>query len=215
MDSDYNEKMYNAWLELGKNFLTGGLFPGGLAQSGSPLYESWTKDFQSLYDKVMRFPPFSVVGGTSGQDLGAYNEYTDLARAQAEFYKNWAGVLADFSKAWVEGTTAATSKLTVTQFETPGDYGKRAYNVFVGELESKFDALLRDEKFASRLGGLVSSLLDFKQESDKTVERYQSLFNVPTRTEIDRVYRDVHELKRELRRLSRTPGKRAEAKENE
>ena len=210
MDSDYNEKMYNAWLELGRNFLAGGFFPGGPTQSGSSLYESWTKDFQSLYDKVMRFPPFSVVEGMSGQDLGAYNEYTDLAKSQAEFYKNWAGVLADFSKAWVEGTIAAASKLTVTQFESPGEYGKKSYKVFVGELESKFDAMLRDEKFASRLGGLVSSLLDVKQKSDKIVERYQKLFNVPTRTAIDRVYREVHEMKREVRRLSRGSKRQAD-----
>jgi len=118
--------------------------------------------------------------------------------------------LVDLSKAWVEGTTSASTKLSSTKFETPEAYRRQAYDLFIKELESKFDALLRDEKFASRLGNLLSSFLEVKQRSDRLVEGYQRLFNIPTRTEIDRVYKELHELKRTVRRLSRESGGQGE-----
>jgi hypothetical protein len=214
VDSDYAEKTYKAWAELGRSFFTGGFFPGGLAGGDQPL-ESWTKNFRGLYDKAMAFPPFPVAGGMTGQDPKAYGEYIDLAKAQAELYGNWASMMVDLSQAWVEGTTSASTKLSSTKFETPEVYRKHAYDLYIKELESKFDALLRDKKFASRLGNLLSSYLEVKQRRHRLIEGYLGLFNMPTRTEIDRVYKELHELKRTVRRLSRGSGGRGEDESDE
>ncbi len=206
MDSEYNEKVYKAWSELGRGLFTGGLFPGAAAGGQNPLYESWIRDLQGLFDKMTALPPASLVGGTTGLDPKAYSWYVDLVKAQARLYENWTSTMADFSKAWVEGTTSAAKKLSSVKFETPEAYRKKSYELFIKELESKFDALVRDEKFSSRLGDLVSSILEIKQKSDGLFATYQGLLNIPTRTEIDQVYKELHELKRAVRKLSRDSG---------
>ena len=71
------------------------------------------------------------------------------------------------------------------------------------ELERRFEILLRDEEFTSRLGSFVSSYLQVKRRSDAIMESYCSMMNLPTKSEINGMYKKLHDLEKKVDRLSR------------
>ena len=138
-----------------------------------------------------------------GPSVEAYKNYLDLMSSQIELYKNSADIWTKFSGVWVEGTQAAITRMSSEAPKSDVDPRKRAYQVWVEELERRFEILLRDEEFTSRLGGFVSSYVQLKRRSDAIMESYCSMLNLPTKSEINGMYKKLHDLEKKVDRLSR------------
>ena len=56
--------------------------------------------------------------------------------------------------------------------------------------------------FASKLASVLSKLLDVRKKSDEFMESYYQLMNIPTKSEMNRIYREMYLMKKKLRKLS-------------
>ena len=139
-----------------------------------------------------------------GPSVEAYKDYLDLMSSQIELYRHSADIWTKFSGVWAEGTRATASKMASATAKSDVDPGKRVYNAWVEELEGRFDILLRDEEFTTKLGSFVSSYLEVKRRSDGILERYSSRMNIPTKSEINGLYKKLHDLEKKVDRLSRS-----------
>jgi hypothetical protein len=147
-----------------------------------------------------------MMAGTIGPTSKVYQESLEFARIQADCYRR-SGVLWNrFMTAWTDGTLKATEKLLAREMEPGEDATKVRYGVWVAELERSVDRLLNDDGFAKELGGLVSSYLDLKKKSNEILDTYYRQINVPTRGELESVYKELHNLRREVDRLRSMAG---------
>ena len=210
MEPEAYEKFYKAWLESTKKFLS----PWSLMkETPSPSFftpsshsatdaQDWTKDWSKLMEGMLSFPYSMAIQGIGGTPVSLQKDYWDLLNGGLDLYKEWVDVSLDFSKTWLEASSSVFAKLNATvskaQTTSPDDYMKQIYNVWVEELEGKMDRLLHDPGFASKLASLLSKYLDVKKKSDSMVEKYYTVMNVPTKSEIDNIYKEIHELKKKL-----------------
>ena len=153
---------------------------------------------------ILGLPPSSLMEIGVGPSVEAYKDYLDLMNSQIELARRSADIWMKFSGVWAEGTQAAVSRMASETAKSDVDPGKRAYNAWVEELEKRFDILLKDEEFTTKLGSFVSSYLEVKRRSDGILERYCSRMNIPTKSEINGMYKKLHDLEKKVDKLSRS-----------
>ncbi|MBI3116656.1 MAG: hypothetical protein HYZ12_04880 [Thaumarchaeota archaeon] len=203
METEFYERLYRTWFETTQRLLSSS--PQRETPAGGEVGQAdWMEGFRAFLGRAPWFPPFSMMQGISGPQLVKYKEFWELANDYARLYKNWMDIWLDFSKTWMDGASSAfkhlkSMKPTVGQ----GGYGKLVYTVWIQELEARFENLLRDHSFATKLGELLSSFLDVKQRYDSIMEGYFSQMNIPTRAEIDRIQRELYELRKSVRGLAK------------
>jgi hypothetical protein len=210
-------KLYQSWLELvRRSFFVpfSGLTPGPSygGPSASAVTEArdapqaaavpdWQRGLDRLLNNAFNLPPASMIGGIVGPASKAFQESLELAKIQADYYRR-SGVLWNrLMTAWTDGTLKATEKLLAREIQPGEDVTKVRYGVWVAELERSVDRVLNDEGFAKELGALVSSYLDLRKKSNEILDAYYRQINIPTRGELESVYRELHSLRREVDRL--------------
>lgn len=203
METELYERLYKTWFETTQKLLSSSAQKETAAR-GEVDQAKWREALSAFLGGAPSFPPFSMMKGISGPVLTKYKEYWELANDYSKLCKNWMDIWLDFSKTWMDGANSAFKRLTSMKPTVgEGDYGKQVYTVWIQELEARFESLLRDPSFAARLGELLSSFLDVKQRYDSIMEGYYSQMNIPTRAEIDRIHRELYELRKSVRGVAK------------
>jgi hypothetical protein len=196
------ESLYRSWFDLSKT-----VFPFLSPPKDFPpetQLQDWQSEFEKMSKNILGLPPSSLVEVGAGPSVEAYKDYLDLMNSQIELARHSADIWMKFSGVWAEGTQAAVSRMASETAKSDVDPGKRAYNAWVEELEKRFDILIRDEEFTTKLGSFVSSYLEVKRKSDGILERYCSKMNIPTKSEINGMYKKLHDLEKKVDKLSRS-----------
>jgi hypothetical protein len=195
------ESLYRSWFDLTKAVFPFLSPPKGFPAESQP--EGWQSEFEKMSKNILGLPPSSLIELGVGPSVEAYKDYLDLMSSQIELYRHSTDIWSKFSGVWAEGTQAAVSRMASEKAKSDVDPGKRAYNVWVEELERRFDILLRDEEFTTKLGSFVSSYLEVKRRSDGILETFCSRMNIPTKSEINVIYKKLHDLEKKVDKLSR------------
>jgi len=195
------ENLYRSWFDLTKAVFPFLSPPKGFPAESQP--EGWQSEFEKMSKSILGLPPSSLMELGVGPSVEAYRDYLDLVSSQIELYRRSTDIWSKFSGVWAEGTQAAVSRMASEKAKSDVDLGNGAYNVWVEELERRFDILLRDEEFTTKLGSFVSSYLEVKRRSDGILERYCSRMNIPTKSEINGIYKKLHDLEKKVDKLSR------------
>ncbi len=211
MEEDVYSKFYKTWLENARKFMTPWMPGQGGTETGSSsatsekesspinLPKDWAAQSQSFFEKMMWFPPFSVLQGTAGPTLTWYKEYWELAVLYTELYQEWTNLYLDFSRAMMSIVTSTNAKMLGANPMQP----KEAYNALIGGMAQGIDELLRDQKIAAKLGRFLSKVLETKKKADALMENYYAMMNIPTKSEMDKVYRELYLLKKKIRVLEK------------
>ena len=71
----------------------------------------------------------------------------------------------------------------------------------IDAFEEAYNSLFSSKEFAVAYNEVYSKQLDFVNHVNKIVERNLNLLNIPTRTELDEVLKDLQEMKKTLRNI--------------
>ena len=200
------EKFYKDWLDSSKKFMAAWQQQSANPTMGTPPQVDFFKEAQSLFERLMWFPPFSMIKGTAGPQLSQYEKYWELYGLYSKLYQEWLNVYLEFSRTLMLTISNTNSKLIGLNLVTQP---KEIYTKWIEGLETGIDGLLRDPSFAAKLGSVLSMMLDVRKKSDEFMEGYFSLMNIPTKSEMNRVYKEMYLMKREIRKLSANLNKRS------
>lgn len=143
-----------------------------------PLY-AYSKDFGSYFDDFAKL----------GEDLVEF-------KANLESY--WSLMTEAHSRGMKELIERAPKQLAKKEdFE---DYRRVAIEVF----EDTFTELFTSPQFSEVHGKLFGSQLNISKSMQSIVEKNSKILNLPTRSEVDIMLRDIMELKRTVRDLKRS-----------
>ncbi len=216
MSQETREKMYDVWLEASRNFLSSwsSIFAGGMQQA-NPFFQheqqkapgSLGKDpLKSFSDTLTSmFPAILMFQGTGGPGTTLQKDYFELMQGSVDLWKEWADLCVDFSRMWFRTNTSILEKLSsaaskVTDTTTPAELTRQSYTLWTQEAEREMDRLLHDEDFSKKLGSFLSKALDTRKKADQIMEKFYTMMNIPTRSEIERVYKELHDLKKQIGR---------------
>jgi poly[(R)-3-hydroxyalkanoate] polymerase subunit PhaE len=153
----------------------------------------------NFWTDVMKLPTIGPMYAFS-KDVGAYaNDFVNLGKIMAELKTDvdsyWVLVNAAYTRAVKETAERAPKQLlSKDDFE---NYRRAAIEAF----EDSFTALFASPEFSTVYGKLFSTQLDMSRAMQSIAEKNFKTLNLPTRSEVDEILKDVAELKRSVREL--------------
>jgi len=126
--------------------------------------------------------------------IDSYENLIEFNQRLTEYYKQ-------LTETWIEAQKKVNAKVpSIPQDSESLEAYKR---VWIDIFENDFTGLFDSEKFAQNYGSLVSAELELtKRWENITNVLFQSL-RLPTRKEIDEVYKELHELRKRVKKLEK------------
>jgi hypothetical protein len=155
----------------------------------------------SFWNDVMKLPTIGPMYAFS-KEINAYaNDFLKLGKIMAEVKTHmdsyWGLVNQAYTKASMDTAEHAPKQLI----------SKDDYEVYrrtaIGAFEDSFTALFASPEFSDVYGKIFSSQLDLSRTMQAIAEKNFKTLNLPTRSEVDEILKDIAELKRIIRSLKR------------
>jgi len=175
----------------------GAAFMGGSAGMGQLM--GFAEMFQGPLGQLSlgELPRATVAREKMGVFLKVADAFNDLQEAQAGYKKSLAEGLAQS----VERTIEHLAKLSEKgeKVTSARDLMRTWFSIADKTLMEKFNT----KEFLEVQDKLTDSLMKHKKAQRDALEVVYAQMEIPTRSEIDEAYRDIHELKKEVRALRR------------
>ncbi len=160
--------------------------------------EQASKQYLNLYEefmgKYLRMPPLGIGRETMGESMAAGEAYHKLAVAVGEFIQHFSVPLTD---------TLESLKAVMDQDADQVDNAQELYSIFMQKLDQKYETYLRSKEGVQEVAELIDHYLEFKQRLDNAMLPWMDFYNIPTKKDMQEVYRKLHQLKRKNRELEK------------
>jgi Poly(R)-hydroxyalkanoic acid synthase subunit (PHA_synth_III_E) len=160
------------------------------------------KKIFDFWTDTLKLPTIGPIYAFS-KDFSSYlNDFVSLGKGSLELKTNmdsYCSLMSTaYAKAMKEMVERAPKQLaTKEDFE---DYRRVAIEAF----EDSFTELFTSPRYSEVYGRLFSSQLNVSRTTQSIVEKNFKTLNLPTRSEVDEILRDIAELKRTVRDLKRS-----------
>ena len=171
------------------------------------------KDLQSAFDPeylsrifdfwsdVLKLPTIGPLYAFS-KDVGSYaNDFINLGKIMTELKKNMDGYWAVMGDAYLRAATE-TARNSPKQLASKDDveaYRRAMINAF----EDSFTSTFASPEFSAIYGKLFSAQLEMSKTMQAIAEKNLKMLNLPTRSEVDEILKDIAELRRTVRNLKK------------
>jgi len=135
------------------------------------------------------------------ETIDSYEDIVEFNQRLAEYYKQ-------LSETWTDAQKKVDAKVpSIPQDAESVDAYKR---VWIDIFENDFTGLFDSEKFGQNYGKMVSAELELTKHWENILNVILQSMKLPTRKEIDEVYKEMHELRRRVTKLEKKEEPNAE-----
>jgi DNA-binding protein YbaB len=159
-------------------------------------------DIFEKWKKLQNFPTLAMFNALTKD----YNEYLEDMQELSRILMDLQKYLSNY---WLQ--------MSKTQFHAIGNVllksrsdpklndpdSERFRQLVIDAFEEAYSSLFSSKEFAVAYNEVYSKQLDFVNCINKIVERNLNLLNIPTRTELDEVLKDLQEMKKTLRNIKK------------
>ncbi len=157
-------------------------------------------DIFEKWKKLQNFPTLGMFNALTKD----YNEYLEDMQELSRILMDLQKYLSNY---WMQ--------MSKTQFHAIGNVllksrsdpklndpdSERFRHLVIDAFEEAYSSLFSSKEFAVAYNEVYSKQLDFVNCINRIVERNLNLLNIPTRTELDEVLKDLQEMKKTLRNI--------------
>ncbi len=166
---------------------------GVTPDQASKMFDAWTE--------VLKLPTIGPVYAFSKEFASYADEFAKLGKIMAEMKSHLDAYWGLINTAYVKATKDTVEK-SPKQFATKEDFDNYR-KAMIESFEDAFTGLFASPEFSSVYGKVFSSQMDMTKAMQNITEKNFKALNLPTRSEIDEILKDVHELKRTVRDLKK------------
>jgi hypothetical protein len=169
-----------------------------MEDDNNDLNDSKKYDIFEKWYRLQNFPDLGVFNALNKN----YNEYLEdlvsLNKILMEFQKYSSNYWSQMSKAHFQaiGNLIQKSKSDPNLNDTKSEKFRL---LVIDAFEEAYSSLFSSKEFAIAYDQVYSKQLDFVNYINKIVEKNLTLLNIPTRSELDEVLKDLQEMKKTLR----------------
>ena len=160
-------------------------------------FDQWLRTYESTYGRLLEMPAVGPMREKSEKITRGFS-------ASINLYTAWLESLVNFQTVFIEAMRRMREKM-VTEIENedkPETY-KDFYRVWIETYSETFKEFLKSGHFSSDMGMLTSHFVDFQKSNRELLEEnYLKPLNMPTRSEIDEINREVYSIKKTIRDLA-------------
>jgi Poly(R)-hydroxyalkanoic acid synthase subunit (PHA_synth_III_E) len=165
------------------------------------MQEQVNKAFE-LWSSNLKLPTIGPMHAFSKDFSSFANDFVTLGKAMIELKSNmdsyWSLMSAAYTRAM--RNTVEQSPMHLATKEDFENYRRTAIEAF----EDTFTDLFTSSEFSEVYGKLFGSQLNVSRALQSIVEKNFKMLNLPTRSEVDDILKDIVELKRTVRDMKRS-----------
>jgi polyhydroxyalkanoate synthesis regulator phasin len=174
-------------------------------ESSREFFDMWVKTYEATLGKIAEIPAIGPSREKSEKMSKGLPLYFSL-------YSTWMDTVVDFQNISMEAMKRMNAKNISLEDKTGTENYKELYNVWMESYSETFKEFLKSGHFSSDMGKFMSNFLDVQKfNRDMLEENYLKPSNLPTKSDIDEVNKELYFLKKQLKELS---GKINELSEN-
>ena len=166
-------------------------------QGYADLNRIWRQAYDETWGKVLRMPP-----------LGLTREVIERLQRQSETLIDYSSVMTDFASALYRVGNEAMQKVAArvgemySKGQAPKTF-KEFYTIWWTTNEETVNELFKSKEFSSLLGRVVDATMSHRKRLNDIMEEYLKTLPVPTRSEMNDLYKTLYQLKKEVRKSTR------------
>jgi len=166
-------------------------------ESTQEFFDQWLKVYNATTGRLVEMPALGPAREKSEKMMKGFSTFVNLYAAGMDFNSNFQSVLLEAMRRVHEKTA------TDMEGEISPEKYKDFYRIWIETYSETFKEFLKSGHFASDLGKLNSHLMDFqKYNRDMLEENYLKPMNLPTKTEIDEINKELYSLKKTVKELT-------------
>lgn len=165
-------------------------------QSQNKFFDLWSEniDFSGNINKIMAAGPMRE---KTEKMMTGFPLFLNL-------YSMWIDSILDFQNLSFEVINKMHEKMVNIDYVVSPEKNKELYNIFIETCSDTFKDFMKTEHFAGDMGKFISGLIDLKKYNrDMLEENFLNPLDIPTRTEVDELAREMYALKKKVRELAR------------
>jgi hypothetical protein len=156
--------------------------------------------FLNIWSDISKLPtvgPFFAYSQSSRSDF----------REIFELWKIFLDFQVHFNELWLQINNTYTHALSKASEKAPKEYNsKKDFEIYrkvaIDIFEEEFTGLFDSKEYATLNGLLLSNQYDMVLHLQKLAEKQLKILNLPTRSELDHLSKDIHDLKKNVHDLT-------------
>jgi class III poly(R)-hydroxyalkanoic acid synthase PhaE subunit len=166
-------------------------------ESTQEFFDMWLRTYNATMGRIVEMPAMGPTREKSEKMMKGFSTFVDL-------YTAWMDSNVNFQSVFMEAMRRMREK-TATEMEgkiSPEKY-KDFYKLWIETYSETFKEFLKSDHFASDMGKLMSHFMEFqKYNREMLEENYLKPMNLPTKTEIDEINKELYHLKKTVKELT-------------
>lgn len=160
-------------------------------------FEAWLNTYEATLGRLVEMPAI-------GPSREKYDKMMTGFSNFANFYTGWMDLNFDFQKVFVDSMKKMHENIeTEMQGEISPDKYKELYNIWIDTYSSTFKEFMSSGHFSSEMGKFMSYFLEFqKYNREMLEENYLKQMNLPTKTDIDEINKELFALRKKTKELA-------------
>lgn len=166
-------------------------------ESSQEFYDLWLKTYTATAGKLVDMPAVGPAREKSEKMMKGFSTFVNLYAAGIDTSSNLQNVFMEAMQK-VQEKTAKDMDGEIS----PEKY-KEFYNIWMDTYSETFKDFSKSGHFVSDIGKLNSHLMDFQKYNREVLEEnYLKPMNLPTKTEIDEINKELYSLKKTVKELT-------------
>jgi len=166
-------------------------------ESTHEFYDQWINMYTATIGKLVEMPAVGPAREKSEKMMKGFSTFVNLYTAGMDTSSN-------FQKVFMEAMQKMKEKIAADMDgEVSPEKYKEFYDIWIETYSETFKDFAKSGHFVSDLGKLNANLMDFqKYNREMLEENYLKPMNLPTKTEIDEINKELYTLKKTVKELT-------------
>lgn len=167
-------------------------------ESTQEFFDMWKNSYQSTFGKLAQVPAFGPIREKQEKIMKGFPIYANL-------YNTWVESNINFQTVFTEAMKKTYEKMIIeTKGEITTTKYKDFYKIWLETYSETLKEFMKSGHFTSDMGKLMANFMDYqKYNKDMIEENLLKPNNIPTKTEIDEINKDLYTLRKTLKDLDK------------
>jgi hypothetical protein len=161
-------------------------------------FDWWLNTYKATMARLLEIPAVGPAREKSEKMMKGLSAFSNLYAAGMD-------ITSDLQRVFTQAMLKVQEKTANDMGGeiSPGKY-KEFYNIWIETYSETFKEFSKSDHFVSDLGKFNSYLIDFQQYNREMLEEnYLKPMNLPTKTEIDEINKELYFLKKKVKEMAR------------
>lgn len=165
-------------------------------ESTHEFFNTWIKTYEATFGKISEIPAMGPLRERSEKISRGLPLFFSL-------YTSWMDTITDFQNISIEAMKRMNERTITMEGRSGTEAYKELYNIWMESYSETFKEFLKSGHFSSDMGKFMSNFLDVqKYNREMLEENYLKPSNLPTKSDIEEMGREIYLLRRQVKELS-------------